>query len=182
VSARELDAAERATGFRDTRRYPRGHLDGVRHWQPCADGGARWFGFEAVRDLRGLPPEILIVSLPGHTAGHCGVAVRDGEGWLLHAGDTYFFRREMDGAVPSRPPATGAYEYAMAADYELFLRNQARLREVYRGSDGLAVFCTHDPVEFEALSRINVDALLARPTSGPGRSAPTGSAGTAARV
>ncbi len=160
VSARELAAAERATGFRDTRRYPRGHLDGVRHWRTYPAGGARWFGFEAARELRGLPPEILLVGLPGHTAGHCGVAIRDGDGWLLHAGDAYFFRREMDGAVPRRPPATAAYEYAMAADYELFLHSQARLREAYRGSDGLAVFCTHDPVEFEALRRVNAAALL----------------------
>ena len=102
VSARELEAAARATGFRDTRRYPKGHLDGVRHWQTYRSGGERWFGFEAVRELRGLT-DILLVSLPGHTAGHCGVAIRLGDGWLLHAGDTYFHRHEMDRADPRMP-------------------------------------------------------------------------------
>lgn len=38
--------------------------------------GAAWFGFEAVRELTGLPSETLLVPLPGHTMGHCGVRAR----------------------------------------------------------------------------------------------------------
>ena len=38
-----------------------------------------------VRD--GLSPRILLIRLPGHTPGHCGVAVETGDGWLLHCGD-----------------------------------------------------------------------------------------------
>ena len=37
--------------------------------------GEAWHGFECVRQLQGLPPEILIVPLTGHTRGHAGVAV-----------------------------------------------------------------------------------------------------------
>ena len=37
-------------------------------------GGERWIGFEAVRDLEGVPPEFLLVPLIGHTFGHAGVA------------------------------------------------------------------------------------------------------------
>src|SRR2546429_4224699 len=54
------------------------------------DGGEPWFGFRAVRDLPGLPPEILVIPLPGHTRGHIGVAVDTGAGWLLHAGDAFY--------------------------------------------------------------------------------------------
>jgi glyoxylase-like metal-dependent hydrolase (beta-lactamase superfamily II) len=54
-------------------------------------------GFEAVRDLDGLPPEILLVPLAGHTWGHSAVAIDTGDGWLLHAGDAYFFRGESAG-------------------------------------------------------------------------------------
>ena len=32
-------------------------------------------GFDGVRQLEGLPPEILMVPMPGHTWGHAGVAV-----------------------------------------------------------------------------------------------------------
>jgi glyoxylase-like metal-dependent hydrolase (beta-lactamase superfamily II) len=46
-----------------------------------------WFGFDCVPVVHGLSPEILLVPLPGHTPGHCGVAVQTGAGWLLHCGD-----------------------------------------------------------------------------------------------
>ncbi|MEO7178598.1 MAG: hypothetical protein ABIW83_07125 [Allosphingosinicella sp.] len=33
---------------------------------------------------------------PGHTWGRAGIAVdRGAEGWLLHAGDAYFYRRDV---------------------------------------------------------------------------------------
>ncbi|MGP3965322.1 hypothetical protein ACTWPT_56180 [Nonomuraea sp. 3N208] len=45
-----------------------------------------------MRQLNGLPPEILLIPLAGHSRGHSGVAVDTGATWLLHAGDAYFFR------------------------------------------------------------------------------------------
>ena len=47
----------------------------------------QWFGFDAIRLLPGLSPEILLVPLPGHTRGHCGVAIATESGWLFHCGD-----------------------------------------------------------------------------------------------
>lgn len=45
----------------------------------------KWYGFEAIR----LPfaPEIYFIPLPGHSRGHCGIAIRTAGGWLFHAGD-----------------------------------------------------------------------------------------------
>jgi len=51
--------------------------------------GEKWYDFDAVR-LR-LEPEMYLLPLYGHTAGHCGVAVKDGDGWLLHVGDAASF-------------------------------------------------------------------------------------------
>ena len=46
---------------------------------------ARWFGMDAIRlEFR---PEILLLPLPGHTRGHCGVAIRTSGGWVLYASD-----------------------------------------------------------------------------------------------
>jgi glyoxylase-like metal-dependent hydrolase (beta-lactamase superfamily II) len=56
-----------------TRRYRPEQWDEVREWRHYEADGESWFGFEAVRDLDGLPPEILLVPLPGHTWGHAGV-------------------------------------------------------------------------------------------------------------
>ena len=54
-------------------------------FQPYDEIGDRWFGFGAIR----LPfsPEILLIPLPGHSRGHCGVAIEKEDGWHLHCGD-----------------------------------------------------------------------------------------------
>lgn len=46
-----------------------------------------WFGFDSLSIIKGLEPEIRLVLLPGHTRGHCGVAVATEKGWLFHCGD-----------------------------------------------------------------------------------------------
>ncbi|EYF03756.1 MBL fold metallo-hydrolase [Chondromyces apiculatus] len=117
------------------------------------EGGERWFGLECVRDLPGLPPEVLMVPMPGHTRGHAAVAVQ-GEGkWALHAGDAYFYRGEVDPAGPHCPGVLGFYEQLMEVDHEKRLHNQARLRELARDhGDQVTLFCAHDPVELARLA------------------------------
>ena len=47
---------------------------------------AKWYDFDAIR----LPfaPEMVFIPLFGHSAGHCGVAIKTKTGWFLHAGDS----------------------------------------------------------------------------------------------
>ena len=151
VMAREREAAERERrGFIARRRYRPAQFDRVRDWRTYAAGGERWFGFEAVRALEGLPPEILLVPLPGHTQGHAGVAIDTGEGWLLNAGDAYFFREEMDVDRPRCSPGFAAYQRLMEVDRPARLANQERLRDLRRAHGGeVRVFCSHDVVELQ---------------------------------
>jgi glyoxylase-like metal-dependent hydrolase (beta-lactamase superfamily II) len=46
---------------------------------------SKWYDFESIR----LPfsPEMYLIPLPGHTLGHCGLAIKTSNGWILHAGD-----------------------------------------------------------------------------------------------
>ncbi len=150
VMQAEMDAARTREGFIQSRRYRPEQWDEVRNWRFYREGGERWFGFEAVRDLDGLPPEILVVPLPGHTTGHAGVAIETPEGWMLNAGDAYFHRHEMD-ADPSCTPGLAAYQTLMEVDREARLYNQDRLRELANAERGVRIFCSHDPVELEAL-------------------------------
>jgi glyoxylase-like metal-dependent hydrolase (beta-lactamase superfamily II) len=150
----EAEAAEMRRGFIGARRYSPEQWDMVRNWCFYEPGGERWFGFDAVRDLDGLPPDILMIPLRGHTLGHAGIAIDTPEGWLLHAGDAYFYRHEMD-SDPSCTPGLSAYQRMMETDRQSRLHNQARLQMLAnrRGKD-VRIFCSHDPVEFEALSRL----------------------------
>jgi glyoxylase-like metal-dependent hydrolase (beta-lactamase superfamily II) len=117
--------------------------------EPPAEG-ERWFGFECVRDLSGLPPEVLLVPLVGHSRGHCGVAVQGEGGWLLHAGDAYFYRGEVNLAGRRCPPGIDLFQRLVQVDGGARMRNQERLQELARERGGdVAIFCAHDPVELE---------------------------------
>lgn len=81
VMQAEIEAARDRRGLIASQRYRPGQWDEVKYWKFYAAGGEPWFGFEAVRDLDGLPQEILLIPLVGHTQGHAGVAVNTKEGW-----------------------------------------------------------------------------------------------------
>ncbi|WP_067996535.1 MBL fold metallo-hydrolase [Nocardia pseudobrasiliensis] len=116
------------------------------------DGGEPWFGFRAVRDLEGLPPEILVIPLPGHTRGHSGVAVDTGSGWLLHAGDSFYLDSEIDPAGTNTSWMGRLYEFG-AISMATYRDNQRRLTELNREHGGeITIFCSHDPKAFARLS------------------------------
>lgn len=138
------------TGLIHRHRYRPPQFENVSSWSRYAPDGESWMGFEAVRDLRGLPPEILLVPLAGHSWGHAGVAIDTGGQWLLHAGDAYFYRGEV--TEPTRRCTLGlrGYQTMMEVHRRARLDNQSRLRLVRAEfRDELSIFCSHDPVEFE---------------------------------
>ncbi|MCA9557909.1 MAG: MBL fold metallo-hydrolase [Myxococcales bacterium] len=151
----EHTAAFDGTWFERTVRY---HHEQWAHgpvWKLYAEAGERWFGFDAVRGLDGLPPELLLVPLRGHSAGHTGVAVDTGAGWLLHCGDAYFHASEKHDATQC-PPGLRAFQTLVQRDAGPRHANQARLRALVaeHGSE-VTVFCAHDAAEFEALAKVS---------------------------
>jgi glyoxylase-like metal-dependent hydrolase (beta-lactamase superfamily II) len=162
VLAAELDAARnQRRGFIAKNRYRPRQWDGNVRWRPrdTAGVGEPWFGFDAVRDLEGLPPEILLVPLAGHTWGHSGVAVAAPGGWLLNAGDAYFHQGEMSVAAPSAPPGVRGYQAMMEVDRAARLRNQDRLRGLVRDHGGeVRVVCGHDAAELAAFQAAGATA------------------------
>lgn len=150
LMAKEAAAAQAREGFVGRRRYRPQQWDEVGKWETYEPRGERWFGFGAVRELKGLPPEILMVPLRGHTLGHAGVAVQGPSGWLLHAGDAYFYREEVRRADRRCTPGLRAYQKLMEVDRPARLMNQQRLRELsVRGRGEVIVMCAHDHVEFD---------------------------------
>ncbi|MBD6615671.1 MBL fold metallo-hydrolase [Komarekiella sp. 'clone 1'] len=153
VMQTEIETAQDRHGFIARGRYRPEQWDEVKHWKHYSKGGEPWFGFEAVRDLAGLPPEILLIPLAGHTRGHAGIAIETPEGWLLHAGDAYFYRHEMGSAKPHCTPGLRAYQWMMEVDRKARLLNQDRLRALSRDrSQDVRLFCSHDAMEFKAFA------------------------------
>ncbi|RKH37160.1 MBL fold metallo-hydrolase [Corallococcus sicarius] len=119
-------------------------------WNRYAVDGERWFGFEAVRVIPGLDAEVLLVPLVGHTAGHCGIAVKGPGGWMLHAGDAYFNHREVDPVAPRSPWGTALFQRLKSVDNVARLANQERLRGLVRThGNEVTVFSAHCAVEFD---------------------------------
>jgi glyoxylase-like metal-dependent hydrolase (beta-lactamase superfamily II) len=150
----EREDAERQASWLDRQRYRPQQWSTRANWRVYATGGGeRWFGLERVRQPDGLPPEIAMIPLIGHTLGHMGVAVSTDGGWLLLASDAYFYRDEMDLEKPRCTPGLRFYQWMMEKDREWRLRNQSRLRELRRAHGReVTLFSGHDIEEFERLS------------------------------
>jgi glyoxylase-like metal-dependent hydrolase (beta-lactamase superfamily II) len=130
-----------------------------------AGEGEPWFGFDAVRELEDVSPDILMVPLLGHTWGHAGIAVRRENDWLFLTGDAYFYHREMDPDRPYCTPGLRFYQRMMEKDRRARLWNQDRLRQLarqYRGE--VDVICSHDIQEFERCAGRRYDAPATRPS------------------
>jgi glyoxylase-like metal-dependent hydrolase (beta-lactamase superfamily II) len=133
------------------------------------DGG-EFFDFVAVRELRGLGPEILLVPLHGHSRGHAGVAVDTGEGWLLHAGDAYFYHGEIDPKRPRCTPGLRIFQRIVAIDDAQRLHNQERLRELVRKhGDHVRIFSAHDPRELDEMQAAAPTPRAGKEREGPRR-------------
>lgn len=154
--AKERTAASARRTLLDRGRYRPQQWATMPHWRTYEAGeGEAWYGFDSVHDLEGLPPEILLVPLIGHTLGHAGVAVQGPNGWLLHAGDAYFYHAEM-AAHPYCTPGLQAYQRMMEKNRPARLWNQERLRRLAQEHrDDVTVFCSHDLQEFNALAHHN---------------------------
>lgn len=146
VYAEELRALQSPRDAKERLRYKQVHFAHGPQWSSYADTGEEWFGFGAVRELKGLPPEILLVPLGGHTRGHAGVAVDTGDGWLLHAGDAFFHHGQIDPARPHATPGLAWFEARVETVSGARRENHRRLRELVRDhGDEVTVLSAHDP-------------------------------------
>ncbi|RDI42770.1 MBL fold metallo-hydrolase [Nocardia mexicana] len=152
VHGPELRAA-RAPKLAERTRYRPLHWAHGPRWEVNEVGADKdWFGFPAVRELSGLPPEFVVIPLYGHSRGHVGVAVDTGSGWVLHAGDSFLTRADIDPARPELPRVNRIYPY-FGADLTAQRENRERLRElVRRHGDEVEIFSSHDAGAFARLS------------------------------
>lgn len=110
--------------------------------------GETWFGFDKVQTLVNNETEILLVPLVGHSRGHCAIAVKTKENWLLHCGDGYFFHGEMSPSGYHCTPGLWLFQNIVQVDPEARINNQERLRRLVQShSNEVKVFCAHDKVE-----------------------------------
>jgi glyoxylase-like metal-dependent hydrolase (beta-lactamase superfamily II) len=151
---REHDEALAQATWMDRQRFRPQQWANRNLWRTYAgDTDETWFGLAGAQRLDGVDEEILLVPLPGHTHGHCGIAVRGEDGWMFLAADAYFHEREMHPSHPGCPPGLRFYQWMLEKDRSARLANQSKVRALAnRHRSDVQVFCSHDVAEFERMS------------------------------
>jgi glyoxylase-like metal-dependent hydrolase (beta-lactamase superfamily II) len=83
----EYEAALNPCGLMEWGGYESSYWAHKPNWSfydPC---DTNWFGFDAIQLVGISDPKIMLIPLPGHTRGHCGVVIQTEGGWLFHCGD-----------------------------------------------------------------------------------------------
>jgi glyoxylase-like metal-dependent hydrolase (beta-lactamase superfamily II) len=109
------------------------------------DQGEAWRGFPGAEELTAIAPGIVLIDLPGHTRGHAAVAVDAGDHWVLHAGDAFYHRGQINGA-DHVPRTLALFERGMAHNWSKVRANHHRLTEVWNAAaPDLLLVNAHDP-------------------------------------
>lgn len=130
----------------EKQRYlPAGHAHGPMLVEHSPAASEMWRGFPGAKELTEIADGIVLINLPGHTRGHAAVAVDAGDRWILHAGDSFYHRGQLDGS-DAAPRALRLMERSVAFDWKRVQANHQRLSELWAsGEPDLLLVNAHDP-------------------------------------
>jgi len=130
----------------ERQRYlPAGHAHGPVLVEHSLAASESWRGFPGAKELTEIADGLVLISLPGHTRGHAAVAVDAGGRWILHAGDSFYHRGQLDGS-DTAPRALRLMERSVALDWKRVRANHQRLSELWAsGESDLCLVNAHDP-------------------------------------
>ncbi len=86
VYKKEYQAIQHPKGLMEFA-YVKEHWAHGPHWVIHEGPLVDWYGLEAIPILETPEADFLLIPFPGHTRGHCGVAIGKPGNWLLHCGD-----------------------------------------------------------------------------------------------
>lgn len=104
-----------------------------------------WFGLEARPVSTSLDVQILLIPLPGHTLGHCGIAIEHEGRWLFYVADAYYLREELsDMDHPVHKLAE-----IRADNNSKRIDTLQKIRKLMQAHPEIEIFGYHDIREFE---------------------------------
>lgn len=141
----EWEAAMHPPSFAEKDRYRPAHFAHGPDWELYEGlSDEPWFGLDCVRDLPGLGNRFILVPLPGHTRGHCGVALETGEGWLLHCGDACYSAAELDPQA-QLPLGLRVFRRIAHVEYQKAIHQLDRIRSALAQAPGdIRTVASHD--------------------------------------
>jgi glyoxylase-like metal-dependent hydrolase (beta-lactamase superfamily II) len=120
-------------------------------WQSHRVQGDQWYGLDCAPPVRIGNTEFVLLPFQGHSRGHCAIALRIEDRWLLHCGDVYGYYRQADPLQPYEHPCGGLMEWLVTTGFKMPRQHWFRIRELLQAhGDSIQTFCAHDAHEFES--------------------------------
>ncbi len=115
-------------------------------WKLYQKPTENWFEMAAMRVDIDCDSDVFLIPLIGHTLGHCGVAITQNDKWLLHVGDAYYLRAELE--TDDHPVAKLAT--MRAEDNVRRMESLEALRTLHREqANEITMFGYHDTSELD---------------------------------
>ncbi len=113
-----------------------------------------WYGFDCIREMDGLPSEIVLVPLHGHTRGHCGIAIKTQDCWVLYTGDVYHFEQLIND-YSKCPRRIKIFEFFMHEKNRDAMKQIVKVwKLVSSHRDEIKVCSTHGLTEFKQIDSL----------------------------
>lgn len=147
ILSNEFNATQ-SLSLKNKLRYRKQQFKDHRYWnfiEPIQ--GEAWFNFSKVQGFKLFEDEILMIPLLGHTAGHCGIAIKQQDQWLLFCGDAYYSHLELD----SKIKLTGLEitERLFAYDNLQRIQTLKSIQTLAQTETQIEIICAHDPIELQ---------------------------------
>ncbi|QIO05139.1 MBL fold metallo-hydrolase [Acinetobacter shaoyimingii] len=145
VLSTEYEATKHLT-YKNKYRYKPEQFKEHRHWNFLEPHfGDSWFNFQKVLGFNLFQDEIMMIPLPGATAGHCGIAIAFQDRWLLFCGDAYYSHLELNPKKKMR--ALKLTESTLAEDNQLRIKTLEQIQQLSHQHPEIEIICSHDPEE-----------------------------------
>lgn len=107
--------------------------------------GDYWYNLSKVQGFKIFQDEILMIPLLGHTEGHCGIAVKQKNNWLLFCGDAYYSHRQLDPKI--KLSTLEITERLLATDNFQRIQSLRNIQTLAITQPEIEIMCAHDPAE-----------------------------------
>jgi glyoxylase-like metal-dependent hydrolase (beta-lactamase superfamily II) len=147
ILSSEYNAAQKLSMMNKLRYRPQ-QFKNHRHWNFLEPkNGESWFNFHKVQGFHMFNDEILLIPLLGHTTGHCGIAIKQHNGWVFFCGDAYYSHLELD--PNHKLPLLDKLERLFAENNTARLKTLSEIQRLAQNEPRIEIICAHDPVELD---------------------------------
>lgn len=147
ILSSEFNAAQKIS-YKNKIRYRQSQFKDHRFWNFIEPNfGESWFNFSSVQGFTIFKDEILLIPLLGHTEGHCGIAIKQQNQWLLFCGDAYYSHLQL---IPkNKLPTLDMTERLFATDNLLRIQSLKKIQQLSQEQPEIEIMCAHDPFELK---------------------------------